>query len=336
MPKSTHSVFVVGASVGGVDAMMKIAGRLPPSFPAPVLLAQHLGAHPSTLPELLAYKGPNPAKFGEQGEVPVAGTIYIAPPDHHMLIEHGKIRIWKGPKVHHTRPAIDPLFRSAAMEYGSRTIGVILTGLLDDGTAGLMAVKECGGVTVVQHPDDAQEPSMPLSALANLEVDYVASIEDMPKLLCALASAKPRRAGTAMPGALQEEHLAMFGGADMRHLRSIGAPSGFTCPDCSGALFELNDRRPVRYMCHTGHAYSLRTLAAAREETTDSALWTSLRALQEKEAILRRLADVQRARSPGDEVASVREADALALASAMLRRLIEGVPGEVEGPQDSE
>lgn len=336
MAKTAHNVFVLGASLGGVDAMIRIAAHLPPSFSAPVLLAQHLGPHTSTLPELLSYKGPNRAKFGEQGEVPVAGTIYIAPPDHHMLIEHGKIRVWKGPKVNHTRPAIDPLFRSAAMEYGSRTIGVVLTGLLDDGTAGLMAIKECGGLTVVQHPNDAQEPSMPLSALANMEVDYVSTNEDMPKLLRALAPAKPRRSCVAVPGALQAEHVALFGGADMRHLHSIGTPSAFTCPDCGGTLFELNDRRPVRFTCHTGHAYSLRTLAATREETTDSALWAGLRALQEKEAIVRRLADVQRARSAGDEIASVKEADALALASAMLRRLIEGVPEEVEGPQDSE
>ncbi|RCW65210.1 chemotaxis protein CheB [Pseudorhodoferax soli] len=326
MSPAAYNVIVVGASAGGVDAMLKIAGHLPANFPAPILLVQHLGAHPSALPDLLAYKGPNRAKFGEPGEVPEPGVIYVAPSDSHMLIEHGRIRVWKGPKIHHTRPAIDPLFRSAAMEYGARAVGVVLTGTLDDGTAGLKAIKECGGLAVVQDPDDAREPSMPLSALAYVEVDHLATLDDMPALLGTLALAKPRRTASGPTQALRDEHAASFGGADMRHLKAIGAPSVFTCPDCGGSLFELKDQRPVRFACHTGHAYSLRTLAAAREETTDSALWASLRALQEKEAILRRLAEVQEARMPASGQAALGEAQELAHAIQVLRRFVEGPP----------
>jgi len=306
--------------------MLKIASHLPANFPAPILFAQHVGAHPSVLPDLLSYKGPNRAKFGEQGEVPQPGTIYVAPSDHHMLIEHGKIRVWKGPKIHHNRPAIDPLFRSAAMEYGGRAVGVVLTGMLDDGTAGLKAIKECGGLAVVQDPDDAQEPSMPLSALAYVQVDHVATLDDLAALLGMLASSKPRP-GEAKPAQwLRDEHAATFGDPDMKHLKAIGSPSAFTCPDCGGALFELNDQQPVRFVCHTGHAYSLRTLTAVREETTDTALWTSLRALQEKEAIVRRLAEVQESRMPGGGELARREAEELATASKVLRRFIEGTP----------
>jgi two-component system chemotaxis response regulator CheB len=288
-------VILVGASAGGIRAMLKIAGQLPANFPAPILFAQHVGAHPSVLPELLSYKGPNRAKFGEQGEVPEPGTIYVAPSDHHMLIEHGKIRVWKGPKIHHNRPAIDPLFRSAAMEYGGRAVGVVLT-----------------------------------SALAYVQVDHVAKLDKLPALLGMLASSKPRPAEAKPPQSLRDEHAATFGDPDMKHLKAIGSPSAFTCPDCGGALFELNDQQPVRFVCHTGHAYSLRTLTAVREETTDTALWTSLRALQEKEAIVRRLAQVQESRMPGSGESARREAQELATASKVLRRFIEGTPLAVE------
>jgi two-component system, chemotaxis family, protein-glutamate methylesterase/glutaminase len=212
------------------------------------------------------------------------------------------------------------------MEYGGRAIGVVLTGMLDDGTAGLKAIKDCGGLAVVQTPDDAQEPSMPLSALAYVKVDHVATLDEMPALLATLASAKSRRPDVGPNQALRDEHATIFGDANMKHLKAIGTPSAFTCPDCGGALFELNDQQPVRFVCHTGHAYSLRTLTAAREDTTDAALWTSLRALQEKEAIVRRLAEVQESRLPGAGELALREAEELAAASKVLRRFIEGTP----------
>ncbi|MDB5931100.1 MAG: CheB methylesterase, partial [Polaromonas sp.] len=153
-----HSVIVMGASSGGVNAILELALTLPRNFPAPILFVQHIGAHRSELSRLVSASGPNPAVTATDGSQPTPGTIHIAPPDHHMLIDKGLIRLTRGPKEHHARPAIDPLFRSAALEYGPRAIGVILTGMLDDGSAGLRAIKECGGLAVVQDPDDAHAP----------------------------------------------------------------------------------------------------------------------------------------------------------------------------------
>ncbi|MBT2322324.1 chemotaxis protein CheB [Variovorax paradoxus] len=182
-PLADSNLIVIGASVGGVNAMLGLAAALPPDFPAPILFVQHIGAHPSRLPELVSAQGPNPAVAPQDGEVPAAGTIYIAPPDHHMLLEDGAIRLSRGPKEHHARPAIDPLFRSAALCCGRRAVGVILTGALDDGTAGLRAIKQCGGIAVVQDPQDAIEPSMPLSALACVDPDFVVPLAGMAQLL---------------------------------------------------------------------------------------------------------------------------------------------------------
>ncbi|HZN46751.1 MAG TPA: chemotaxis protein CheB, partial [Ramlibacter sp.] len=152
MPRSYEHVVVIGASGGGVAALLEISGRLPAPFPAPVCIVQHIGTNPSLLPELLRFRGPNPATHAEHGQRLVPGTLHVAPPDRHMLIEGDTLLLTHGPKENHTRPAIDPLFRSAAAAFGPRAIAVILTGQMDDGTAGARAVKDCGGTLVVQDP----------------------------------------------------------------------------------------------------------------------------------------------------------------------------------------
>ena len=170
---TTQPIIVMGASAGGVKAILDLAATLPRDFPAPILFVQHIGAHHSELYKLVSARGPNPALNASDGEVPRPGIIYIAPPDQHMLLDGHAIRLSSSPKEHHARPAIDPLFRSAALQYGSRVIGVVLTGMLDDGSAGLRAIKDCGGTAVVQDPADAEAPSMPKSALACVEADHV-------------------------------------------------------------------------------------------------------------------------------------------------------------------
>lgn len=325
-PTPKSRLIVVGSSAGGVEALLTIAGGLPVDFAAPVLVVQHIGAHHSYLPDLLRRSGPNAAKFGAHDEVPRPGTIYVAPPDHHMLIESGRLRITRGPREHHTRPAIDPLFRSAALERGPGAVGIVLSGMMDDGTAGLRAIKDGGGVAVVQDPADALEPGMPSSALSYVEVDHVVTALEMPELLVTLA--QPRKGAQALEtsAALRREHAAILGGRSMDQLSAIGAPSSFTCPDCGGALFELHDKRPLRFVCHTGHAYSLRTLAFTHEQVTEGALWASLRALQEEEAILRRLGEVQAAERPGSESQALSEAEELAGVVTALRRFAEQLP----------
>jgi len=319
-PEQQQSIFI-GASAGGVYAMLDLVPALPSGFPAPIFFVQHIGAHRSHLASLLDGRGPNRAVEAREGDVPAPGTIYIAPPDHHMLLQGGVVRLTRGPKEHHARPAIDPLFRSAALDCGPRAVGVVLTGMLDDGSAGLRAIKDCGGIAVVQDPAEAHEPSMPQSAMAAVEVDHVVPLQGMGQLLFELAQPRTGLPAAEAPATLRREYAVALGERAVENLKAIGKPSLFSCPDCGGVLFELNDKRLVRYRCHTGHAFSMRSLAATQEQVTDSALWTSLRTLQEKEAILRRLAEVQKAEGIGSAEASLREADELAAASAALRRL---------------
>ena len=325
MPKptpSTRSPFVfIGASSGGVHAMLDFVAALPAGFPAPIFFVQHIGARPSELAHLLDRRGPNRAVHASDGDVPVAGTIYVAPPDHHMLLEDGVVRLNRGPKEHHARPAIDPLFRSAALTCGPAAIGVVLTGGLDDGSAGLRAIKDCGGIAVVQDPQEAHEPSMPRAALAAVEPDHVVRLAQLPDLLLRLAA--PQAIGPAVepPAELRHEHDVALGVHTVDNLMAIAEPSVFTCPDCGGVLFELADKRLLRYRCHTGHAFSLRSLAATQEQVTDAALWTGLRALQEKEGILRRMAHLQAQAAPDAAADCLREAEALSSVAVALRAL---------------
>lgn len=185
-------VVVIGASSGGIPALLEIVAALPQNFAAPVLVVQHIGANPSILPELMNTRGPNRAVHARDGDRPQPGTIHVAPPDHHMLLERDRIRLTRGAKENHARPAIDPLFRSAALHWGPRVIGVILSGQLDDGAAGLQAIKECGGRVLVQDPSTAVEPSMPRSALASVAVDdCLPSREIAPALVRMIADAPP-------------------------------------------------------------------------------------------------------------------------------------------------
>ena len=334
-------IIAIGASAGGVEAMLRLAPQLPAGFPAPILLVVHIGAHPSLMPELLNARGPNRAVFARTGAVPAAGTIYVAPPDEHLLLENGTIRLSRGPKEHHTRPAIDPLFRSMALDAGPRAIGVVLTGLLDDGCAGMQAIKACGGTTVVQDPADAAEPSMPRAALECVDVDHVVRLDGLAALLSGLAempvkAAKPAAVATVAataiadaPDRLRVEHAITLGNAHMRELATIGTPSAFTCPDCGGALFEIHQSSPPRFLCHTGHAFSLRSLALTHEAITDHALWSGLRALQEKEAVLRRLAHA-RGHEAASAAAALAEADRLVGFIDHLRHaVVKGPPGRL-------
>jgi two-component system chemotaxis response regulator CheB len=288
-------LIVVGASVGGVAALTALAAHLPADFPAPLLVVLHTGSHPSLLPELMAARGPLPVAHAVHGEQLRPGRIYVAPPDHHMQVDAGHIRLTRGPKEHHTRPAIDPLFLSAALHFGPATIGVVLSGTLEDGTAGLQAVKACGGVAMVQEPGEAQAPGMPLSALRYVQVDHCLPLQTLAEMLTVLARVPALPVPQARPPRLlHEQQLADGEGDFVQHLEAIAQPTPFVCPDCKGGLWQIDNSAPVRYRCHTGHAYTLKTLQQALTETMDSALWTAVRALQEQSVLLAMLAMVQR------------------------------------------
>jgi two-component system chemotaxis response regulator CheB len=321
-------LIVVGASVGGVAALSGLAASLPTTFPAPVLMVLHTGSHPSILPQLLAARGALPVSHPADGDPIVGGHIYVAPPDHHMLVEEGQVRLNRGPKEHHTRPAIDPLFLSAALSYGPAVVGVVLTGMLDDGTAGLQAIKACGGVAVVQEPSDAVEPSMPSSAMQHVQVDHCLPLVQINELLSSLASApvlSSTPALVAQPERLAHELKLLTGKGDpMEHLEAVAQPSAFVCPDCKGGLWQIDDVAPVRYRCHTGHAFTLKTLQHTLTETMDEALWGAVRALQEQTAVLGMLALVHRREGAEGEAIKVEAIrNSLDAQAHRLRELVE-------------
>jgi len=318
---------VLGASAGGVTALLSLCARLPRGFPAPVLIVLHIGANPSVLPSLLAAHGNNPSVHAEDGQPLEDGMLYVAPPDHHMLVVDGRIQLSHGPKEHHTRPAVDPLFRSAALAYGRAVIGVVMTGRLDDGTAGLQAIKDCGGLAVIQDPADAEHPSMPASARQSVAVDHCVPLSDLAATLVRLVD-EPVPA--EMPKPPRRDHLeremAVFRGegSPMETLNDIGKPSTFACPDCDGVLWEVGDARPPRYRCHTGHAFSLRSLEATQSGAAEAALWGAIRALEQREGLLRKLAE--HGRSIGEEEDARRrevEADETAEHARRLQEMVE-------------
>jgi two-component system chemotaxis response regulator CheB len=330
MTRSYDHVIVIGASAGGVHALLELAERLPPFFPAPICIVQHIGANPSLLPELLRFRGQNHAMHAEHGQQLTPGTLHVAPPDCHMLLEGDRLHLTHGPKENHARPAIDPLFRSAAASMGPGVIGVILTGQMDDGTAGLAAIKDCGGVAVVQDPASAAEPAMPRSALKHVAVDHCVPLADLPALLTRLVSRPEPVARPPVPEHVIREVAINRGEATVEDLKDLGLPSTLTCPDCGGGLWEMKEARPLRYRCHTGHAFSALSLAQAQKESSEHALWSGVRALREREMLLRRMVTV--AEALGDDAqaqAAQAEAERVKRQSDALQEFVESSPADL-------
>jgi two-component system chemotaxis response regulator CheB len=323
--KNGHGVIVIGASAGGVEALRNIAAGLPEDFASTVFVVLHLPpGGTSVLPAILARAGDLDASHPTDGEEIKPGHIYVAPPDNHMLIEYGVVRLARGPRESGHRPAIDPLFRSAARSYGSGVVGVILSGVLDDGTAGLAAVKAAGGRTVVQHPADALYPAMPESAIAYVGPEHVIEANAIAPLLAKLAGQAPPEAPglQAEPEAVLEETL-VASDRSASDAPQPGEPSGFTCPECSGALWEAEEDGVPRFRCRTGHQYSLDALLTAQSDSIEAALWSAVRALEERSAMLRRIAQRRSSHgSPSSAFRYARQADqgiqhALALRHAL-------------------
>ena len=291
-----RDIVVLGGSAGAVDALRRVVADLPGGLPASIFAVIHVSPHAdSLLPEIVSRSGRLPASHPRDGEGIETGRIYIAPPDHHLVLERDRIRVVRGPKENRHRPAIDPLFRSAAAAFGPRVIGVVLTGALDDGTAGLIAVKVAGGLAVVQEPTDAFSADMPRNAMKYLTVDHVAPVADLGGLLTRLVRQHVDSGPYALPAdAIKESRLSEF---DMAQIESDerdkpGVPSGFGCPDCGGALWELETEGDLlRFRCRVGHAYAQDNLTAAQAEEVERALWVALRALEERAAMARRVAE---------------------------------------------
>jgi two-component system, chemotaxis family, protein-glutamate methylesterase/glutaminase len=285
-----RDVIVVGASAGGVQALQALVAQLPPEMPASVLVVLHLmSSGTSVLASILDRAGPLSATQAVDGERLERGHVYVAPPDHHMLLRGEQIHLSAGPRENGHRPAIDPLFRSAARAYGRRVIGVVLSGTLDDGTDGLRLIKHRGGVSVVQDPTDAAYPSMPESAIRYDGPDRIVPIAEMGAVLFDLVDNPldpPPTEGVADPAEQAVDLVEVeYGRED-----PAGSATLLTCPDCGGVMLERDDGGMVRFACQVGHAYSPESLNEQQGEALEHALWNAIRTLDERADLLRRMA----------------------------------------------
>ena len=287
---ATRDIIVLGGSTGAVDAMQRLCADLPADLDAAVFTVLHIGAGPDLLAGLLDKAGPLPATTAEDGTAIERGKIYVAPADHHLILAGEIIRLGRGPRENLTRPAIDPLFRSAAISHGPRVIGVVLTGLLNDGAAGLAAVKQCGGVTIVQNPADAKAADMPLSALQSSDVDYRAPVSEIGGLLAKL-SREQAGSPAGVPSDLElEVEIALGRASDTPTVMTFADPVALSCPSCGGVLSEMRAKPPLRFRCQVGHAFTAEVLDQQKEGSTDEALRVALRIIEERATLMDKMA----------------------------------------------
>ena len=280
---SSLAIIAIGASAGGVDALRGVIAKLPADLDAAVFVTLHIGTHRSDLPWLLGRAGPLSATHPVDGEAILAGHVYVAPPDHHMLVEAGFIKLTKGPRENWARPAIDPMLRSAARAYGPNVIGVILTGGLNDGTAGMYEVKARHGTTMVQDPAEATAPTMPQSVIDNVAVDHIVKLDQMAALLVRLVDEQQSmRPNEAPPTGDSQEN-------GMTAEFTLNRPVAVTCPDCGGALRRSELGTLTQYSCHIGHVYTAEVMMSVQFLTMERALETAMRSLGERAELCREM-----------------------------------------------
>ncbi|BDG04779.1 chemotaxis protein CheB [Anaeromyxobacter oryzae] len=338
-----HDIVVIGASAGGLKALSAVLGELPEDIRAAIFVVQHLAADKkSYLPKLLGDITDLPVRSPADDEAILAGHVYVAAPDHHLLLKGDRVRVSRGPQENRFRPSIDALFRSAARAHGSRVIGMVLTGYLDDGTVGLQTIKKRGGITVVQDPAEAEYPSMPMTALRYMTVDHTVPIADAGALLMRLV-AEPPLPQEDFPTTTSLEIEANIADQVMNtkefleNVERIGERTTFTCPDCNGAIWQIGDGEPLKVRCHVGHSFTGEIFAAEQRRNTESALWTAIRIMEERVTFSRLLAERLRKQNLLEE-AEVHEKDARAVDDDVtrIRDLVLGTgirssrPGDLE------
>ena len=346
---ATRDIIVVGASAGGVPALSTLVAALPADLPAAVFIVLHLSAEaPSLLPQILGRDASLPVRHAIDGEPITPGYVYVARPDLHLLVEDQHVKLVHGPKENLHRPSVDTLFRSAARWAGPRVIGVVLTGARDDGAVGMRAIKQRGGIAVVQDPVDASFPSMPSSVMQTIKVDYSVPLRDIAPLLHKLSretvdekGVQPLSEEVEIEAKIMEQEME----ADelIASVERIGKISKLTCPECHGALGEIRDDDLLRYRCHVGHAFSAESLSDGQSAMLEVALWSAVRALEEQMILAKRIVDRSR-RANRMRAASVfeRRARDAERNSSVIRELLlsdkKGVIGEpaVEDPDEVE
>jgi two-component system, chemotaxis family, protein-glutamate methylesterase/glutaminase len=295
-----RDILVVGASAGGVMALRRFLCVLPENLRAAVFVVLHLPDAPvSKLDEILARSSPLEARFARDGEPIEHGRVYIAPPGQHLLLEENAMRLSRGAKENSQRPAIDALFRSAAVAFGARAIGLVLTGWLDDGAAGLVAIKRCGGIALVQQPEDAPAAEMPRRAIAALggAVDAVLPIEGLARHVVGLIEEAARAPAATVPADVAIEN-ALVDAAECspEQLEKIGTIVPVTCPECGGPLWRMA-HDVERYRCYQGHAFTALGLTSAQAVSAEQAMWSAVRLLEERANTLRHLEVTSRQKS---------------------------------------
>ncbi|HEY4305424.1 MAG TPA: chemotaxis protein CheB [Gemmatimonadaceae bacterium] len=292
----TRDIIVIGASMGGVEALSNLVGQLPANLPASIFVVQHTSPEsPGLLAHILDNRGPLRASNAESGMPVERGRIYVAPPNRHLLLTEDGIHVVFGARENRSRPAVDPLFRTAAVNYGSRVIGVVLTGLLGDGASGLLAVEACGGVPIVQAPSDAAYPEMPTNALAYVNLARQIPLAEMGEALVRL-SKEQAPDSPAVPEVLRLEASLTERAMETDDWNQVpGTPTRFTCPECMGAIQEIRENGMARYRCRVGHAYSADDMVREKAKSLENTLWIALQTLEERAQMLETMAKEHRA-----------------------------------------
>lgn len=324
-----HDIVVIGTSAGGLKALSAVLSELPSDLAAAIFVVQHLAADKkSYLPKLLGDITDLPVSSPDDGETFLRGHVYVAAPDYHLLLKGDQVRVMRGPQENRFRPSIDALFRSAARSFGSRVIGMVLTGYLDDGTVGLQTIKKRGGITVVQDPGEAEYPSMPRVALRYVKVDHTVPIAGAGALLIRLVAEPPaaQEDFPTTPAIEIESNIAeqvMNTKEFLENVEQIGERTTYTCPDCNGAIWQIGDDEPLKLRCHVGHSFTGEVFSADQTRNIESALWIAIRVMEEKVTFSRQLADRKRKQNLVDEAEAFEKgADALDQEVTKVRDLI--------------
>jgi two-component system chemotaxis response regulator CheB len=292
-----EKVVVIGTSAGGLNALKTLVSQLQEEFAAPILVVQHISADSTgnVLLNALNKASNLQCEHAVNRAQLKNGHLYLAPSDHHLMIDDDKtILITKGAQENRSRPAIDPLFRSAAVVFSNRVIGILLTGYLDDGTAGMIAIQRCGGTCIVQDPADAEYPDMPVNALNQIKMDYCVPLMEMGGLLYQLLAKKSGKRTPIPKDILIESKIARRVLSDLPSVNALGTQVPFNCPGCGGVLWKVDEGSALRYRCHTGHAYTSASLLAEQTSKIEETMWTALRMFEERKNLLTTIAKEQK------------------------------------------
>ena len=284
-------IVVIGASAGGLDALMEMVHALPKGLDAAYCIVLHLSR--KGIGDFVVHRMKQvttmDCSLAINGAPIKTDNIYIARPNQHLLVKDNKFLLGGGPEENRFRPSIDVLFRSAAVAYGSYCIGVILSGMLDDGTSGMWAIKRSGGICVVQDPNQAEYPDMPLSVINNMEVDHVALLDEIGPILAKIVQQKRGKQKSAPKEVIAESKISETTAVSIDDIEKLADTSVFACPDCGGNLWSMKDDVVKRYRCHIGHAYTEKDLVIKQAETASTTLWVSLRMMEERKHLLKKM-----------------------------------------------